>query len=101
MSSKYAHKRMLTHLTILFNFISIFVFGFIYMFFEQGNFKSNIPGTKLQLIDFLFFSVNIQVRTPTCAVAAISDFGKIVVMIQQLILLVSAVIIVELYLVEK
>ena len=97
MASKYEHKRLIMKLTLLFNFISIFLFAFIYMFFEEGNFKSNDPGVKLQLIDFLFFSVNIQVRTPTCAVAAISDFGKTVVMIQQLILLVSAFVIVELY----
>lgn len=97
MVSKYAHKRLIMKLTLLFNFISIFVFAFIYMFFENGNFKSNDPDVKLQLIDFLFFSVNIQVRTPTCAVSAISDFGKIVVMIQQLILLASAFILVEVY----
>ena len=87
--------------TFLFNLIIIFVFSIIYSVIDKSNFEPLNPKDKLTYIDYLFYSITIQTSVGLPDVTALSDLAKILVSIQQLILMGSAFILISLFLKKK
>ena len=94
MSSNYA---IVTY-TFLFNLMIIFIFSIIYSVIDKSNFEALNPKDKLTYIDYLFYSITVQTGVGLPDVTALSDLAKILVSIQQLILMGSAFILISLFL---
>jgi hypothetical protein len=87
--------------TFIFNIIAILIFSLIYSSISPNNFKPLNPEDKLTFIDYLFYSVTIQTGVGLPDVTALSDLAKILAGIQQLILMGSAFIIIQLFFKNK
>jgi predicted membrane channel-forming protein YqfA (hemolysin III family) len=85
-------------LTFLFNILTIFVFSIIYSSISPHNFEPLNPKDKLNYVDYLFYSITIQCGVGLPDVTALSDLAKILAMIQQVILMGSAFILLQLFL---
>lgn len=83
--------------TFLFNLLTSIVFSFIYASISSHNFEPMNPKDKLTYIDYLFYAVTIQAGIGLPDITAFSDLAKILVLIQQLILMGSAFILVFLF----
>jgi hypothetical protein len=80
--------------TFLFNIIIVIVFSIIYSSLDPNNFEPSHPKDKLTYIDFLFYALTIQCGVGLPDVMAVSNLAKILVMIQQFILMGSAYILI-------
>ena len=80
--------------TFLFNIIIVIVFSIIYSSISPNNFEPSHPKDKLTYIDFLFYALTIQCGVGLPDVMAVSNLAKILVMIQQFILMGSAYILI-------
>jgi hypothetical protein len=85
-------------LTFLFNILTIFVFSIIYSSISPHNFEPLNPKDKLNYVDYLFYSITIQCGVGLPDITALSDLAKILAMIQQVILMGSAFILLQLFL---
>ena len=92
----YKESTLIT-LTFLFNIITVFIFSIIYSSISPHNFEPLNPNDKLTYIDFLFYSITIQCGVGLPDVTALSDLAKILAMIQQIILMGSAFILLQLF----
>jgi len=88
-------------LTFLFNILTIFVFSIIYSSISPHNFEPLNPKDKLNYVDYLFYSITIQCGVGLPDITALSDLAKILAMIQQIILMGSAFILLQLFLKKK
>jgi len=87
--------------TFFFNILIVIIFSIIYAHISPDNFEPLNIKDKLTYIDFLFYSVTIQSGIGLPDVTALSDLAKILVLIQQLILMGSAFILVYLFFKNK
>ena len=94
MSSNYT----IVKYTFLFNLLIIIVFALIYTNMSPSNFEPSHPKDVLNYIDFFFYSITVQTGIGLPDVIALSDLAKILVSIQQLILMGSAFILISLFL---
>jgi hypothetical protein len=84
--------------TFLFNILIVIVFSIIYSSLDPNNFEPTHPKDKLTHLDFLFYALTIQSSVGLPDVMAVSDLAKILVMIQQFILMGSAYILILFFL---
>lgn len=84
--------------TFIFNLCVIFVFSIIYSVVDESNFQPLNPSDKLTYVDYLFYAITVQTSVGLPDVTALSDLAKILVSIQQLILMGSVFIIISLFL---
>ena len=84
--------------TFLFNISVVIIFSIVYSSISPHNFEPLNPKDKLTYIDYLFYSITIQTSVGLPDVTALSDLAKILVSIQQLILMGSAFILISLFL---
>jgi hypothetical protein len=85
------------NLTFLFNIVTIIIFSIIYSLISPHNFEPLNPKDKLTYVDYLFYSVTIQCGVGLPDITALSDLAKILAMIQQIILMGSAFILLQLF----
>jgi len=88
-------------LTFLFNIVTVLIFSIIYSSISPHNFEPLNPSDKLTYVDYLFYSVTIQCGVGLPDITALSDLAKILAMIQQIILMGSAFILLQLFLKKK
>lgn len=83
--------------TFLFNILCIIVFAIIYTIIPPNNFLPLNKKDKLNIVDYLFYSVTIQAGIGLPDVTALSDLAKILAMCQQLIVIGSAYILIKVF----
>ena len=83
--------------TFLFNIIIIIIFSIIYANILPDNFEPLNPKDKLTYIDYLFYSVTVQSGVGLPDITALSDLAKMLVLIQQLILMGTTFILIYLF----
>jgi hypothetical protein len=88
-------------LTFLFNIVTVLIFSIIYSSISPHNFEPLNPSDKLTYVDYLFYSVTIQCGVGLPDITALSDLAKILAMIQQIILMGSAFILLQLFFKKK
>jgi hypothetical protein len=88
-------------LTFLFNIFTVLIFSIIYSSISPHNFEPLNPNDKLTYIDYLFYSVTIQCGVGLPDITALSDLAKSLALIQQVILMGSAFIILQLFFFKK
>lgn len=81
----------------MFNILCIIVFSNIYNYILPSNFQPLHQGDKLIYLDFLFYAVTIQSGIGLPDVTAISNLAKILVLIQQLMLMASTFILMHVF----
>ena len=84
-------------LTFVFNLLTAIVFSFIYSSISPHNFEPFSPNDKLSYIDYLFYSVTIQCGVGLPDITAVTNLAKILAMIQQIILMGSTFILLQLF----
>jgi len=94
-------KNNIVTITFLFNILSVLIFSIIYSLISPHNFEPLNPNDKLNYIDYLFYSVTIQCGVGLPDITALTDLAKILAMIQQIILMGSAYIILQLFFITK
>lgn len=87
--------------TFLFNIFTIIVFSIIYSSISPNNFEPLNPKDKLTYVDYLFYSTTIQCGVGLPDITALSDLAKILAMIQQIVLMGSAFILLQLFFYKK
>lgn len=87
--------------TFLFNLLIALIFSIIYSSISSHNFEPLNPKDELTYLDYLFYAVTIQSGIGLPDVTALSNLAKILVLIQQLILMGSAFILVYLFFRKK
>lgn len=75
--------------TVFFHFLCILVFAIFYYIFKK-DFKSNIGENKI-LLDYLFLSTTIQAGVGMSDIYPISFYGKLLMISQQLIMIMTHV----------
>jgi hypothetical protein len=88
-------------LTFLFNIFTVIVFSIIYSSISPHNFEPLNPRDELTYVDYLFYSTTIQCGVGLPDITALSDLAKILAMIQQIILMGSAFILLQLFFYKK
>ncbi len=83
--------------TFLFNILCIIIFAIIYTNIPPNNFLPLNKKDKLNIVDYLFYSLTIQAGVGLPDVTALSDLAKILAMIQQLIVIGSAYILINVF----
>jgi len=83
--------------TFLFSLCVTFLFSFIYYNISPHNFQTLAPQDALTYVDCLFYSVTIQCGVGLPDIKAVTETAKVLAMIQQLILMGSAFIILQLF----
>uniref|UniRef100_A0A6C0KMX7 Potassium channel domain-containing protein n=1 Tax=viral metagenome TaxID=1070528 RepID=A0A6C0KMX7_9ZZZZ len=84
-------------ITFLFNILVVFIFSLIYSSILPNNFEPLNPKDKLTYVDYLFYAITIQCGVGLPDITALSDIAKILAMVQQLILLGSSFILLQLF----
>ena len=84
--------------TFIFNILMIIIFSIIYSYISPQNFEPFNPNDKLTYLDYLFYSVTIQSGIGLPDVTALSDLAKILVLFQQMSVIGSAYILLNLFL---
>ena len=87
--------------TFIFNILMIIIFSIIYFYISPHNFEPFNPNDKLTYLDYLFYSVTIQSGIGLPDVTALSDLAKILVLFQQMSVIGSAYILLNLFLKNK
>ena len=75
--------------TVLFHILCIFMFGFLYYYFRD-NFKA-IVKEEFTILDYIFLSTTIQSGVGLTDIYPIDFNGKLVMIIQQLVLIMTHV----------
>lgn len=77
--------------TVLFHFLCILFFAVIYLRMKDNFVKSKEKEDKDQLIDYLLLSTTIQAGVGVSDIYPISYYGKVVMIIQQLVMICTHV----------
>ena len=82
--------------TVLFHFLCIIFFGILYLYLKENfdnnnNNNNNNKHKKLELIDYILLSTTIQAGVGVSDIYPISIYGKIALIIQQLIMICTHV----------
>jgi cytochrome c oxidase assembly factor CtaG len=83
--------------TFLFNIAVVIIFSIVYSSISSHNFEALNPKDELTYLDFLFYALTIQSGIGLPDVTAVSDLAKILVIIQQLMLMGSAFILITFF----
>jgi hypothetical protein len=75
--------------TFLFHVLCIFIFALLYYYF-RNDFKTQIT-ENLTILDFIFLSITIQSGVGLTEIHPINFYGKITMIIQQLLLIMTHV----------
>jgi hypothetical protein len=75
--------------TVLFHILCIFVFAFLYYYFRD-DFKTQVK-EQFTILDYIFLSTTIQSGVGLTDIYPIDFYGKIVMIIQQLVLIMTHV----------
>lgn len=84
-------------LTFLFNIFIVILFSIIYSSVSPHNFEPLNPNHKIGYLDYIFYSVTIQCGVGLPDITAVTSLGKFLALIQQLILMSSAFILLQLF----
>ena len=76
--------------TVLFHFLCIIVFGIIY-YNIQSQFQGTIKYEKKSIVDYIFLSTTIQASVGMSDIYPITNIGKIVMILQQFIMIMTHV----------
>ena len=76
--------------TVLFHFICIIVFGIIY-YNIQSQFQGTVKYERKSILDYIFLSTTIQASVGMSDIYPITNIGKIVMILQQLIMIMTHV----------
>jgi hypothetical protein len=76
--------------TVLFHFLCIIVFAIVY-YNIQSQFQGNNSYKKETFLDYIFLSTTIQASVGMSDIYPITSFGKIVMILQQLIMIMTHV----------
>ena len=87
--------------TFLFNIACVVVFAIIYYLIPPDNFLPLNKHDKLTMIDYLFYSLTIQTTIGLPDITALTDLAKILAMAQQVIVLGSAYILINVFYYKK
>jgi len=87
--------------TFLFNIAVVIIFSIVYSSISSHNFEALNPKDKLTYLDYLFYALTIQSGIGLPDVTAVSDLAKILVIIQQLMLMGSAFILITFFFKNK
>lgn len=75
--------------TVLFHILCIFIFAFLYYYFRD-DFKTEIK-ENFTILDYLFLSTTIQSGVGLTDIYPINFYGKLVMIIQQVVLIMTHV----------
>jgi hypothetical protein len=78
--------------SLFFHMLSILIFTYVY--YKFSNTFRNINGEYFRFLDCVFLSVNIQSGVGVVEIVPTGDVGKIMMIIQQLIMICGNVIII-------
>ena len=84
-------------LTFLFNIFIVILFSIIYSSISPHNFEHLKSNHKITYLDYIFYSVTIQCGVGLPDVTAVTNLSKFLALIQQLILMSSAFILLQLF----
>ena len=87
--------------TFLFNIAVVIIFSIVYSSISAHNFEPLNPKDELTYLDFLFYALTIQSGIGLPDVTAVSNLAKILVIIQQLMLMGSAFILITFFIKNK
>ncbi len=87
--------------TFLFNLICLIFFSFVYMSISSDNFAALQPKDNITYIDLIFYSTTIQSGVGLSDINAVTDLAKILSMIQQLIMIASVFILIQVFYEKK
>ncbi len=76
--------------TVLFHFLCIIVFGIIY-YNIQSQFQGTIKYERKSILDYIFLSTTIQASVGMSDIYPITSIGKIVMILQQLLMIMTHV----------
>ena len=76
--------------TVLFHFLCIIVFAIIY-YNIQSQFQGTIKYERKSILDYIFLSTTIQASVGMSDIYPITNIGKIVMILQQLIMIMTHV----------
>ena len=76
--------------TVLFHFLCIIVFAIIY-YYIQSHFQGIVKHDRKTILDYIFFSTTIQSSVGITDIYPVTNIGKIVVILQQLIMIMTHV----------
>ena len=76
--------------TVFFHFLCIIIFGILYAYLKN-DFEKNKDEEKLGFIDYILLSTTIQAGVGISDIYPISFYGKITMIIQQLIMMCTHV----------
>jgi hypothetical protein len=76
--------------TVLFHFLCIIVFGIIY-YNIQSQFQGTIKYERESILDYIFLSTTIQASVGMSDIYPITSIGKIVMILQQLLMIMTHV----------
>ena len=76
--------------TVLFHFLCIIVFGIIY-YNIQSQFQGTIKYERESILDYIFLSTTIQASVGMTDIYPITSIGKIVMILQQLLMIMTHV----------
>jgi hypothetical protein len=75
--------------TVLFHILCIFVFAFLYYYFRD-DFKTQVK-EEFTILDYIFLSTTIQSGVGLTDIYPIDFYGKLIMIIQQLVLIMTHV----------
>ena len=75
--------------TVIFHILCIFIFALFYYYFRD-DFKTEVK-EKFTLLDYIFLSVTIQSGVGLTDIYPIDFYGKLIMIIQQLVLIMTHV----------
>ena len=75
--------------TVLFHILCIFIFALFYYYF-RNDFKTEVK-EKFTLLDYIFLSTTIQSGVGLTDIYPIDFYGKLIMIIQQLVLIMTHV----------
>jgi len=75
--------------TVLFHILCIFIFAFLYYYFRD-DFKTQVK-EEFTILDYIFLSTTIQSGVGLTDIYPIDFYGKLVMIIQQLVLIMTHV----------
>ncbi len=75
--------------TVLFHILCIFIFAFLYYYFRD-DFKTEVK-EQFTMLDYIFLSTTIQSGVGLTDIYPIDFYGKLVMIIQQLVLIMTHV----------
>jgi hypothetical protein len=75
--------------TVLFHILCIFIFAFLYYYFRD-DFKTEVK-EQFTMLDYIFLSTTIQSGVGLTDIYPIDFYGKLIMIIQQLVLIMTHV----------